>query len=336
MSGKKIKIAGDGPLWDEELRLWLQNYIAKYPHHTTEVLSRSYYTGVARSALDAYLAGTYFLPTHLGGQGVNPKTSSIENSIRAFRISVEGTIRHGYANTFVETRSWVQLQNACRTAINENVIVVVYGKPGVGKSRCLTEFASRHMTTAPVLILCSSSTTTHYFAQKLARALKLDEQQTTARLEDTIAERLKRYPRPLFIDQANFLSEKALGMVCYIWEIARVGILMSGTKDLYDLFTTSRLTEGSRAQIASRVAAHYLLAELSLPQAKAIIKRALGADATDEAIALICNITGRIHRHVDMIMPRILELKETYKKALESGEMTILDIIRIAGSRIMV
>lgn len=333
---RKVKIAGDKPLWDEELRLWLQNYIAKYPHHTTEVLSRSYYIGVARGALDSYLAGTYFLAKELGGQGVNPKSSNIENAIRAFRTSVNGTVRHGYANTFIETRSWIQLQNACRTAISENVIVVVYGKPGVGKSRCLTEFASRHMTTAPVLILCSNNITPHYFAQKLAKALKLDERQPTARLEDTIAERLRRYPRPLFIDQANFLSEKALGMVCYIWEVAKIGIVLSGTKELYDLFTTSRITEGVRAQIASRIAVHYLLAELSLPQAKAIIKRALGTEATDEAVALICNITSGIHRHVDMIMPRILELKEIYKDKLAAGEMTILDIIRIAGSRLMV
>jgi DNA transposition AAA+ family ATPase len=192
------------------------------------------------------------------------------------------------------------------------------------------------MTTAPILILCSNNITPYYFAQKLARALKLDERQTTARLEDAIAERLKRYPRPVFIDQANFLSEKALGMVCYIWEVARVGIVLAGTKDLYDLFTTSRLTEGARAQIASRVAVHYLLSELSLPQAKAIIKRALGVDAADESVALICNITGRIHRHIDMIMPRVLELKEVYEKELKAGEMTILDIIRIAGSRLMV
>lgn len=336
MSSKKVKIAGEEPIWDEDLRLWLQKHINEHPHHTTEILSRSYYIGVARSALDAYLEGTYFLTKEQGGQGVNPKNSNIENSIRAFRISVEGTVRHGYANSFVETCTWAQLQTACRTAISENVIVVVHGRPGVGKSRCLNEFATRHMTTAPIVVLCSSLTTTRFFAQKLARALKLDEGQTTAGLEDAIAEKLKRYPRPLFIDQANYLGESALGMLCYIWEVARIGIVLSGTKDLYNLFSSSRLTEGVRAQIASRVAVHYLLTELSVSQAKALIKRALGSEASDEAVTLVCNITGRIHRHVDMIMPRILELKNAYKKELESEEMTIMDVIRIAGSRLMV
>jgi hypothetical protein len=90
-----------------------------------------------------------------------------------------------------------------------------------------------------------------------------------------------------------------------------------------------------RAQLSSRVALHYLLAELSLPEAKAIIKRALGGLASDEVVAKIYNVTGGIHRHVDMIMPRILELVERNKEKLEAGEVTIIDIIVIAGSRLI-
>ncbi len=208
-------------------------------------------------------------------------------------------------------------------------------KPGVGKSRCLMEFSSKHLTTAPIIILCSRNITTYYFARKLARALKLEERHTTAPLEDLVAEKLKRYPRPLFIDQANYLDEKALGLICHVWEVARIPVVLAGTKDLYDLFITSRLTQGVRAQLSSRVALHYLLAELSLPEAKAIIKRALGKLATDEVIAKIYNVTGGIHRHVDMIMPRILKLIGRNKQKLEAGEITIIDIIMIAGSRLI-
>jgi hypothetical protein len=41
------------PVWNEELRGWLEGYIARYPHHTTEILSRSQYIGISRQALDA-------------------------------------------------------------------------------------------------------------------------------------------------------------------------------------------------------------------------------------------------------------------------------------------
>lgn len=331
----RLRVVGNTITWDEELRQWLRDYIQQHPHHTTAVLSRKEYIGVSRTALDLYLDGTYFLPRDAGGHGVDPKTSKIEQRIRAYRERVEGTVRHGYVNTFVETRSWFQLQQACLTAIQENVIVVVYGKPGVGKTRCLLEFAVRKMATAPVSILCSANITTRYFVQKLARELGLDDRPPTARLEDSIAEKLKRTPRPIFVDQANYLNEKSLGTICYVWEIARMPVVLVGTKDLYDLFTTSRLTEDVRAQLSSRVAMHYPLAELSVAEAKSIIRRALGHDATDDVCAQIINVTGGIHRHVDMILPRINDLKARNADKLSRGEVTMEDIINTAGRRLM-
>lgn len=331
----KLKVVGGAPGWNESLRLWLEQYVREHPHHTLAVLARSEYIGVSRTALDSYLEGMYFLPKEAGGQGVDPQGSKIEKQIRAFREKVEGTVRHGYANTFVVTRAWEQLQQACATAITENVIVVVYGKPGVGKTRCLLEFAAKKMTTAPVNILCSANVTTRYFVQKLAQGLGLDDRAVTAQLEDRIAEKLRRSPRPIFVDQANYLNEKALGTVCYVWEVARVPIVLVGTKDLYDLFTTSRLTEDVRAQLSSRVAMHYPLAELTLGQVKAIVARALGGDATEEAVSQVFTVTGGIHRHVDMILPRINELKARNRERLERGEVTMADIIMTAERRLM-
>ncbi len=321
--------------WDEELRQWLQRYLDEHPHHPTAVLSRAQYIGMSRKALDSYLSGTYFLPKEFGGEGVDRRVSKVERSIRAYRERVEGSSRHGYTNTFVETRAWLQVQQACATAINENAIVVISGKPGVGKSRCLTEYAVRKMTTAPISILCSPNITVRYFVQKVAQQLKLDDQATTSKLEDKIAEKLRRYPRPLLIDQANFLKEKGLGSLCYVWEVARVPIVLAGTQALHTLFTTSRLTEEVREQLSSRVAMYYPLPELTLAEAKAIIERGLGADATDEVVAQIVTVTGGIHRSVDMILPRILELKERNRKKLESGEVTMKQIITVAGTRVM-
>lgn len=335
MENKKVQIVGQPMPWDEELRRWLEAYIERHPHHTTGILSRSQFIGISKRALDTYLAGIYFLPIEAGGMGVKSESSKIEGAIRAYRERIEGSARHGYANTFVETRTWFQLQRACHVAINENVIVVVYGKPGVGKSRCLLEFTVKKMVTAPLTILCSRNITPKYFVEKMAQELGLRNETRIAKTEDAVADKLNRYPRPIYVDQANYLSEQSLGSICYIWEKARVPIVLLGTKDLYDLFTTSSRTEDIRAQISSRVAMHYLLSELTLPEVKAIIKRALGDDATDDAVAQIFNVTGGIHRHVDMIMPRILDLKEINEEKLAAGKVTMRDIITTAGSRLM-
>jgi DNA transposition AAA+ family ATPase len=191
------------------------------------------------------------------------------------------------------------------------------------------------MTAVPVTVLCSTNVTPRFFVQKLARSLGLSDRPMTAALEDLIAERLKRTPRPLFVDQANYLDERSLGTICYIWEIARVPVVLVGTRALYDLFTTSRMTEDVRAQLSSRVALHYLRSELSLAEAKAILERGLGDSATDEAIAQIYTVTGGVHRHVDMIVPRILQLKALNDARLASGELTMSEIIAAAGSRLM-
>ncbi|MDQ3753618.1 MAG: ATP-binding protein [Acidobacteriota bacterium] len=222
MNDQEKQSAGSPIRWNEELRGWLEGYIKRYPHHTTEILSRSQYIGISRRALDAYLAGTYFLPKKDGGEGQDPQTSTIENSIRVYRERVEGTIRYGYANTFKRTRVWEQVGQACDVAINENVIVVVYGRPGIGKSHCLTEYALPKMRTAPITVLCSRNITPRFFIQKLAKELRIERQWTIPDLEEAVAEQLTRYPRPLFIDQANFLHERSLGTVCHLWELARI------------------------------------------------------------------------------------------------------------------
>lgn len=227
------------------------------------------------------------------------------------------------------------MQSACETAIREKAIVVVYGKPGVGKSRCLLEFARRNMLTAPLFILCSRNVTFSYFAKKLARGVGLSQSAITPMLEDNVGVKLLRYPRPLFIDQANHLCERGLGTVCHIWESANVPIVLAGAKSLYDTFMRSQLTEDVRAQLSSRIALYYEMPVLAIAEAKTIIQRGLGGIATDEVVALIYNLTGGVHRHIDMIIPRILDLMAKNEKQVTREELTMKDIISTASSRLM-
>jgi DNA transposition AAA+ family ATPase len=336
VSKNRLRIAGSKPRWDEELRGWLENYIKANQHHTAEVLSRSQYIGVPRTILAEYLEGVYFLPKKLGGRGNSVGKSEVEESIRRFREKIEGTARHDYTKNFLETRTWVQVQTACSTAVNRNAIVLVYGEAGVGKSRCLSEYARRSMITAPVQVMCSQNITTLYFAQKLASKLGLSEHSTAARLEDRVAERLRRTPRALFIDQANFLSEKALGTICYVWEVARVPVVLVGTKSLYELFTSSRLTEDVRSQLSSRIEMHYPLSGLSLGEAKAIIQRGLGKYGNDdEDIAQIYNIAGGLMRQTGTLMKNLLESIALNREALETGKVTLKELIAKAGSKLL-
>jgi DNA transposition AAA+ family ATPase len=325
-----------GPVGDEELRKWLEHFIAEHPHLTTAELSRNDHIGGSKTQLDAYLNGTYFLSKESGGMGVDPRNSKVEPKIRAYRDRVEGTVRHGYKQVFIETRNWMQFQHAAKTAIEERVIVVVYGEPGVGKSRCKLEFSNTQLTTRPIEILCSANITTRYFVQKIARQLGLSDSPSTARLEDNIAERLKKNPRPLFVDQANYLHEKALGTCCYLWDVAQIPIMLVGTKDLFDLFNTSRLTEDVRRQLSSRIAMNFQLRGLSIEEVKTIVARHMGQRATPAAIQQIYKATHGNHRHLDMIMPRLAQMVDKNAELLDAGDVTIEQLVEKATSRLIV
>lgn len=323
------------PRINEELRTWLEAHIASHPHLSTAILARSSHIGVSRKALDAYLAGTYFVPVSEGGLGAEAMSLHFERSIRLYRERIEGMTRQGFQNTFVATAAWHEFQMACKIAENEKVIVIVYGPPGVGKSRCLQEYLMDALATVPVSVLVSPNDTPRTFVQKLAKELGIDKASAVAILEQNIADKLRRSGRPVFIDQANYLSEKGLGTVCYLWEVARVPVVLIGTPALYEKFTTSKETEEVRAQLSSRVAVYHRIGGLRIEEAKAILERGLGQDATDEVVRRIYDLTKGIHRHVDMVIPRILELKELNRKQLEDRRLTMIDVVGLASRKLL-
>lgn len=113
-------------------------------------------------------------------------------------------------------------------------------------------------------------------------------------------------------------------------------MVLTGTKQLYDIFFQSKLTEDVRGQLSSRIALHYLLPELSQTETREILKYALGNDATEEVIGLIHSLTGGIFRSVDMMIPRLLELRQPNEKKLAEGSVKMQDLVKTAASRLMI
>ncbi len=339
MSEAKLNIVGGGKdVGDEELRQWLENYIADHPHLTTVVLSRSDHIGYSRPTLDAYLNGTYFLPKVGGGLGVNPKNTSLEEKIRNYREKVDGAVRSGVRLGFSETILWQKFQYLCKLAVEEKLICLGYGSPGVGKSVAIGKYKIGKMTTMPIEILCSPNITAKYFAQKLAMELKLSPHHPIALLEDMICERLssKRVPRLIIVDQGNYLDIKAIGTICYIWEKTRTPIVLLGTKKLFDLFMKSTETEDIRAQLISRVGWHCVFDELADFEVKSIVRHLLGDRASDAVVKKFFEITRGNHRYLDMLLPRVHSSIKKNEEAIEKGDFTLEEIIDDASTRLMV
>jgi hypothetical protein len=53
-------------------------------------------------------------------------------------------------------------------------------------------------------------------------------------------------------------------------------------------------------------------------------------------IKQIYEVTGGIYRHIDMLMPRVLDLKAINKEGLEKNKVTMRDMIDKAGSRLII
>lgn len=243
--------------------------------------------------------------------------------------------QHGRLGSFQETSAWKYLQHACDTAINENAIVVAYGRPGVGKTRCLLEYIARRMAMQPISILCSPNTTPPSFAKLFAQMVGAPVRRQLHLTEEEIITKLRRAPKPIVVDQANYLDEQSLGTLCFIWERMPIPMILTGTKQLYDTFFRSRLTEEVRGQLSSRIALHYLLPELTQSETRTILQQALGDAATEEAVALIHSLTGGVFRSVDMMIPRLLELQQRNEQKIAEGTVKMPDLIRTAASRLM-
>jgi DNA transposition AAA+ family ATPase len=155
-------------------------------------------------------------------------------------------------------------------------------------------------------------------------------------LEIELARKLMRSPRPIFVDQANYLQERSLGTLCFLWEKRHIPIVLVGTKTLFDNFYQSKLTEDVRGQLTSRIALHYLLPELTKVETEAILRHALGEEVTDEMVEQIHQVTGGNFRSVDMIIPRILEIEQRNRQKLADGTVKMNEIIKVAAARLMV
>jgi hypothetical protein len=138
------------------------------------------------------------------------------------------------------------------------------------------------------------------------------------------------------VDQANYLQERSLGTFCFLWKKRHIPIVLVETKTLFENFYRSKLTEDVRGQSPPRIALHCLLPELTKVEREAILRHALGAEAPDEMIEQIHQVTGGNFHSVDMIIPRILELKHRNRQKLADGTVKTNEIIKVAAARLMV
>lgn len=234
------------------------------------------------------------------------KTSEPEEEIhRRPRLRAERE-----ASPFIKTTTWQRVQAACDAALADHLLVVIAGPRGVGKTRCLREYARREMASPPIYIDCRPQMRAGDLIRELARRLDLAVEQTVPRLEGQVIAELKRMAQPLFIDQADYLNERGLTTLSHLWDQGQVAVVLAGTPNLYERIKAIEMVE-------SRVATYCLLAEMSDAEIKSLLKQVAGKRLSEAELNEIRQLTGGTHGPVQLLL-RIIE-RVVALKAAEKG-----------------
>src|ERR1041385_4733693 len=106
------------PAWDENLRLWLVDFLKETGMSTNEFARHA---GGSRTLYDEYISCKYL------DKLKNSGGSKVETLIRAYRNRLEGPNAENRSE-FVKTAAWHQIRTAIATAVEEHSITIAEPK----------------------------------------------------------------------------------------------------------------------------------------------------------------------------------------------------------------
>lgn len=224
--------------WDRELHRRVEEYMRDEGLDQGEMADR---IGYSRAMLNKYLSGALENP----GQ--------IESALRAYFIKQD---RLASGKQFVEIKISRIVMEALEWAQSRRKLVVLYGPPESSKTTAGQEFMRRKLRAGEsiVWVTANSVMTPASLAQRICEELGLPSYHSTPALLEHILARLKREPHLLIVDDAGFLTIKALEALRYLYDQAACGIALMGTDMLMKrLFAPNGRTGEELAQLYSRV-----------------------------------------------------------------------------------
>lgn len=128
-------------------------------------------------------------------------------------------------------------------------------------------------------------------------------------LIERIIDYLNTHPRLVIVDEANHLDVRALELLRHIHDMTECGMVLVGTKRLYEVFTNGGRKSQDLEQLWSRVGIHDLLPGLSPAEVRQITRSSLG-HSTEATLAEIERTTRGPARRLMKLIPRLKRLKE--------------------------
>lgn len=247
----------------------------------------------------------------LDGRHKDCQPRHVEAVIQAFFSRIE-LVERQRQKKFLRLKTSEIVLERCEEARQQKEMVVLYGPPGISKTFSLREYVRRRADQGDhkvLLVTATSVTTPKALAESLCCMLALPLRKVAHTLVEQVVERLNADPHLILVDEANHLDVAGLEVLRHIHDMTECGMVLVGTKRLYDLFTNGGRKSQDLEQLWSRVGIHDLLPGLSPAEVRQIAQASMGK-LNSTALEEIERTTRGSARRLAKLVPRLKRLRE--------------------------
>jgi len=235
----------------------------------------------------------------------------MEAALESFFYRLEQR-EHRRPKKFINLTASKLVLERCEEARAESELVLLYGPPGTSKTHTLEEYVRRRTEQGDekiIFLTANPLTSPKALIVGLCKHLGLPTAKPAHVLVEWVIQKLESDPHLILIDEANHLSVASLELLRHIHDLSHCGMVLVGTKRLYDLFTNGGRKSQDLEQLWSRVAVHDLLPGMAPSEVQAIVHSSLGKIREGVAEEIQKTSKGSIRR-VSKLTARLKRLQE--------------------------
>lgn len=231
-----------------------QDVRAQLDRHKITQAALSKETGLSRSVISQWLAGQY---DHDGDADL-----ALQAWLRKRR--------RGGGGDLIELKNTRYIWDVCDHAVAGGELVVIVGKPGLGKTVALQAWHDLRGGEVSVQVVSPLVTPTG-LVRGLALRFELPSSGAGDKVLQEVVTYLRRKPKPLVFDEANNLSVRCLEVVRHIFDQTSTPIVLCGSMALQQRLSVKSSVHTELDQLQSRVERYCLLAPLGLEEVRRVV-----------------------------------------------------------------
>lgn len=298
--------------WDEELRQRLLKFKEKFGWSYAQISRTMQQFYGKRKGEDGRARNVGMGESYVYAYA-NIKWNSSQDALDKFEGRLRGWLDHreqgGKAEDINTDVAAAKLINAGLLEAHESrKFVSIVGPSGNGKSLISRHFANTNTRGGMVIVEAYDGMTPRAFLSAVCRSLGEIDTGSKDSLLFRAAGLLAEQPRLLCIDEANFLKPESLNHLVYIWNQARIGIVILGTEELEQAIRSSRLQ-----RIRTRLRVSISLGALSDEEIRSLLEESFEpSDVTDRVCELAKIGSQGSYRKLDDLIDTVSNRRDSY------------------------